>query len=69
MMAGHAMLDVFAAFVIGLGGYYLIPGIAPLALDVALYGFEFAVALPAGLRLHRPDLPLPERRDPHALRA
>lgn len=43
MMAGHAMLDVFAAFVIGLGAYYVIPGIAPLALDVALYGFEFAV--------------------------
>lgn len=43
MMAGHAMLDVFAAFVIALGGYFVIPGIAPLAINVALYGFEFAV--------------------------
>jgi F-type H+-transporting ATPase subunit a len=44
MMAGHTMLKVFAAFVISLGSYFVIPGIAPLAITVALYGFEFAVA-------------------------
>ncbi|HEX6010527.1 MAG TPA: F0F1 ATP synthase subunit A [Geminicoccaceae bacterium] len=44
MMAGHTMMKVFAAFIISLGGYYLIPGIAPLAVTVALTGFEFAVA-------------------------
>ena len=43
MMAGHAMLDVFAAFVVALSAYFVIPGIAPLAINVALYGFEFAV--------------------------
>jgi F-type H+-transporting ATPase subunit a len=44
MMAGHTMMKVFAAFIISLGGYYLVPGIAPLAVTVALTGFEFAVA-------------------------
>ena len=44
MMAGHTMLKVFAGFIISLGGYYVIPGIAPLAITVVLIGFEFAVA-------------------------
>ena len=44
MMAGHTMLKVFAGFIISLGTYYLIPGIAPLAITVVLIGFEFAVA-------------------------
>ena len=44
MMAGHTMMKVFAAFIVSLGGYYLIPGVAPLAITVVLTGFEFAVA-------------------------
>jgi F-type H+-transporting ATPase subunit a len=40
MMAGHTMLAVFTGFVIALGIF----GFAPLAVNVALYGFEFAVA-------------------------
>jgi len=41
MMAGHTMLKVFAGFVIPLG---ILGGWAPLAVDVALTGFEFLVA-------------------------
>ena len=41
MMAGHTMLKVFAGFVVGLG---FLGGWAPLALMVALSGFEFLVA-------------------------
>ena len=44
MMAGHTMMKVFAGFIISLAGYYLVPGIAPLAITVVLTGFEFAVA-------------------------
>lgn len=44
MMAGHTMMKVFAGFILSLGSYYLVPGIAPLAIAVALTGFEFAVA-------------------------
>ncbi|HET6469478.1 MAG TPA: F0F1 ATP synthase subunit A [Geminicoccaceae bacterium] len=40
MMAGHTMLKVFAGFIIAMGIF----GVAPLAVTVALYGFEFAVA-------------------------
>lgn len=40
MMAGHTMLHVFAGFIVALGVF----GIFPLAVTVALYGFEFAVA-------------------------
>jgi len=39
MMAGHTMLKVFAAFTIALGVF----GVAPLAVNVALTGFEFVV--------------------------
>ncbi|MBL6958527.1 MAG: F0F1 ATP synthase subunit A [Rhodospirillales bacterium] len=41
MMAGHTMMKVFAGFIIPLG---IIGGWAPLAVDVALTGFEFLVA-------------------------
>jgi F-type H+-transporting ATPase subunit a len=41
MMAGHTMLKVFAGFVILLG---FLGGWAPLAMDVALTGFELLVA-------------------------
>ncbi len=42
MMAGHTMMKVFAGFIIPLGvfGWW-----APLAVDVALTGFEFLVAV------------------------
>ena len=40
MMAGHTMLKVFAGFIPALGLF----GFAPLAVTVALIGFEFAVA-------------------------
>jgi F-type H+-transporting ATPase subunit a len=47
MMAGHAMLEVFGAFVVMLGSAGLI-GLVPagvsLAVDVALIGFEILVA-------------------------
>jgi len=41
MLAGHTMLKVFAAFVVGMG---VIGGWAPLAFMVALTGLEFLVA-------------------------
>jgi len=41
MMAGHTMLKVFGAFVVGLG---IIGGWAPLAMMVALTGLEVLVA-------------------------
>ncbi len=40
MMAGHTMMKVFAGFIIALGVF----GVAPLAVTVALTGFEIAVA-------------------------
>lgn len=47
MVAGHVMLDVFATFVVLMGGAGLVGGIAaifPMALNVLLMGFEFLVA-------------------------
>ena len=41
MMAGHTMLKVFAGFVVALGIF----GVAPLAINIALTGFEFLVAV------------------------
>ncbi|MCW9002093.1 MAG: F0F1 ATP synthase subunit A [Rhodospirillales bacterium] len=41
MTAGHTMMKVFAAFIIPLG---FLGGWAPLAVDVALTGFEFIIA-------------------------
>jgi F-type H+-transporting ATPase subunit a len=48
MMAGHVMLEVFGAFVVMLGGagiIFLIPAGFSLAVNVALIGFEFLVAV------------------------
>ena len=44
MMAGHTMLKVFAGFIVSLSAYFVVPGIAPMAITVLLYGFEFVVA-------------------------
>ena len=45
MMAGHTMMKVFAGFVVPLGAATLgIGGLAPIAMDVALTGFELLVA-------------------------
>ena len=41
MMAGHTMLKVFAGFSVTLGVVF---GLAPLAVNIALTGFEFLVA-------------------------
>ncbi len=41
MMAGHTMLKVFAGFCVSLGVVF---GLAPLAINVALVGFEILVA-------------------------
>ncbi|WP_448188722.1 F0F1 ATP synthase subunit A [Azospirillum sp. sgz301742] len=48
MMAGHTMLKVFAGFTVmmigGLGAVGFLAGIVPIAINVALTGFEFLVA-------------------------
>ncbi len=48
MMAGHTMLKVFAGFTVmmisGLGAVGFLAGIVPLAINIALTGFEFLVA-------------------------
>ena len=47
MMAGHVMLEVFAAFVVMLGGagvIFLVPAALSLAVNVVLIGFELLVA-------------------------
>lgn len=44
MMAGHTMLKVFGGFIISLAAYFVIPGVAPMAITVVLFGFEFVVA-------------------------
>ena len=48
MMAGHTMLKVFAGFTVlmisGLGALGLFVGLIPIAINVALTGFEFLVA-------------------------
>jgi F-type H+-transporting ATPase subunit a len=45
MMAGHTMLKVFAGFVFGLGAVTAgVGGILPIAMMVALTGFEILVA-------------------------
>lgn len=45
MMAGHTMLKVFASFVFGLGAVSAgIGGILPIAMMVALTGFEILIA-------------------------
>ena len=45
MMAGHTMIKVFASFVFSLGAVsFGVGGLAPLAMNVALVGFEVLVA-------------------------
>lgn len=48
MMAGHTMLKVFAGFTVlmigGMGAAGFVVGLLPLAINVALTGFEFLVA-------------------------
>lgn len=48
MMAGHTMLKVFAGFTVmmisGLGALGFVAGLVPLAINIALTGFEFLVA-------------------------
>ncbi|HSA83153.1 MAG TPA: F0F1 ATP synthase subunit A [Geminicoccaceae bacterium] len=44
MMAGHIMLKTFAGFIVALGGFYLVPAVAPLALTIGLTGLELAIA-------------------------
>lgn len=47
MVAGHVMLKVFATFIVTLGGLGvvgMIGAVAPLAINVALVGFEVLVA-------------------------
>lgn len=48
MMAGHTMLKVFAGFTVlmisGLGSVGFLVGVVPIAINVALTGFEFLVA-------------------------
>jgi len=47
MVAGHVMLQVFASFIVmigGLGAIGVVGALAPLAINVALVGFEFLVA-------------------------
>ena len=46
MVAGHAMLKIFAGFVVILGGTHFFPlAILPFAVNLAVTGFEFLVAL------------------------
>ncbi len=48
MMAGHTMLKVFAGFTVlmigGMGAGGFVAGLLPLAINIALTGFEFLVA-------------------------
>ncbi|HEY0833467.1 MAG TPA: F0F1 ATP synthase subunit A [Azospirillum sp.] len=48
MMAGHTMLKVFAGFTVmmigGLGAVGFLAGLVPIAINIALTGFEFLVA-------------------------
>ncbi|WP_431855888.1 F0F1 ATP synthase subunit A [Azospirillum sp.] len=48
MMAGHTMLKVFAGFTVlmigGLGSVGFLVGLVPIAINIALTGFEFLVA-------------------------
>ena len=47
MVAGHVMFEVFATFVLllgGAGGIWVVAAVGPLALNVVLFGFEFLVA-------------------------
>jgi F-type H+-transporting ATPase subunit a len=45
MVAGHIILKVFAGFVVGLGGFYVLPGLLPFSMLVGFVALEFLVAL------------------------
>ena len=45
MMAGHTMLAIFAGFVAPLGAFYFVPGLLPIAIDIALILLELLVAV------------------------
>jgi F-type H+-transporting ATPase subunit a len=45
MMAGHAVLKVFAGFVPALGAFFVLPALLPLAMMVAIFGLETLVAV------------------------
>jgi F-type H+-transporting ATPase subunit a len=45
MMAGHTMLVIFASFVAPLGAFFILPGLLPVAVDVALIFLELLVAV------------------------
>jgi len=45
MMAGHTMLAIFAGFVAPLGAFYFVPGLLPIAIDIALVLLELLVAV------------------------
>src|SRR3546814_8657215 len=53
MMAGHTMMKVFGGFVAALGVF----GIAPMAVLVALTGFEILVAVLHRSEEHTSELP------------
>lgn len=45
MMAGHTMLVIFSGFVVSLGGYFILPGLVPLAATTAFMFLELLVAI------------------------
>lgn len=45
MMAGHAVLKVFAGFVPALGAFFVLPAILPMGMMVAIYALELLVAV------------------------
>lgn len=45
MMAGHTMLVIFSGFVVSLGGFFILPGLVPLAATTAFMFLELLVAI------------------------
>jgi F-type H+-transporting ATPase subunit a len=45
MMAGHAVLKVFAGFVPALGAFFVLPALLPMGMMVAIYALETLVAV------------------------
>ena len=45
MMAGHAVLKVFAGFVPALGAFFVLPAILPMGMMVAIFALETLVAV------------------------
>ena len=67
MLAGHITLQVFASFIILMGGAMgaigWAGGVLPFAMIVILIALEDAGGVPAGLRLRHPHLHLSQRCD------